>query len=41
MAMSHWVIGAVADDCLGLDDDAVVAAAVEQQRCPSADPNLH
>ena len=41
--MSHWV-GADADaasvaDSLGLDD--AVAAAVEQQRCPAADPNLH
>ena len=43
--MSHWV-GADAvtvADSLGLNDDAVAVAvaAVQQQRCPSADPNLH
>ena len=45
MTMSHWV-GADAvtvADSLGLNDDAVAVAvaAVQQQRCPSADPNLH
>ena len=48
MTVSHWVgaataatdAAAAARDSLGLND-AVGAAAVQQQRCPAADPNLH
>ena len=45
MTVSHWVgaataATAAARDSLGLND-AVGAAAVQQQRCPAADPNLH